>query len=102
MIAVIHRVKAGHLLPSVDLQCIKTAVLEEDHQKMRFLKLLWVFSIFDTVYVVVPGSAGTDKVVTVDHSVAQSFPIIVTGGVVLRVTIAGNVKRKNIAADTAG
>lgn len=66
------------------------------------MKLLCVFSIFDTVYVVVPGSAGTDKVVTVDHSVVQSFPIIVTGGVVRRVTIAGNVKGKNIAVDTAG
>lgn len=66
------------------------------------MKLLRVFSIFDTAYVVVPASAGTDKVLTVDHSVAQSFPIIVTGGVVLRVTIAGNVKGKNIELDTAG
>lgn len=47
-----------------------------------------------TVYVVVSGSAGTDKVLTVDHSVAQSFLITVTGGVVLGVTVAGNVKGK--------
>lgn len=61
---------------------------------MYFIETAVFFFLLLAVYVVVPGSAGTDKVLTVHHSVAQSFPITVTGGEALRVTIAGNVKGK--------
>lgn len=46
-----------------------------------------------TVYVV-PGFAGTDKVLTFDHNIAQSFLITVTSEIVLRITVAGSVKGK--------
>lgn len=58
---------------------------------------------FDTVYVAISGSTGIDKVLTAGLFITVSHNHSpVAGGVALRVTIAGNVKGKNTAADTAG
>lgn len=60
---------------------------------------------FDTVCVAISGFTGIDKVLTAGLFITVSHnhsPIAVAGGVALRVTIAGNVKGKNTAADTAG
>lgn len=74
------------------------------------MKLLCVSSILsrnfsDTVCVAIPGSRGIDKVLTEGQFISVSHshsPVAVAGGVGLRVTIAGNVKGDNTAADTAG
>ncbi|KAJ7399950.1 tbc1 domain family member 7 [Pitangus sulphuratus] len=71
--------------------------VQAEEKALALFRYLWPERLEDQnqgerlIYVVLPGSAGSEKVLTLDHSGA--------GGIALRVTKAGNVKGKNTAAE---